>query len=123
MKALKKKVKARLRRKMRIRKRLSGTTERPRLAVFRSAKHIYAQIIDDTKGVTIVSASSLSPEIRDRLGECKGKKEVAKLVGELIAKRALEKEVKKVAFDRGGYKYHGRVKALADGARETGLEF
>ncbi|OCC15063.1 LSU ribosomal protein L18p (L5e) [Dissulfuribacter thermophilus] len=123
MKALKKKVKARLRRKMRIRKRLSGTPDRPRLAVFRSAKHIYAQIIDDTKGVTIVSASSLSPEIRDRLGECKGKKEVAKLVGELIAKRALEKDVKKVAFDRGGYKYHGRVKALADGARETGLEF
>lgn len=123
MKALKKKVKARLRRKMRIRKRLSGTPDRPRLAVFRSARHIYAQIIDDTKGVTIVSASSLSPEIRDRLGECKGKKEVAKLVGEHIAKRALEKNVKKVAFDRGGYKYHGRVKALADGARETGLEF
>ncbi len=123
MKRLNKKVKARLRRKMRIRKRLSGTPERPRLAVFRSARHIYAQVIDDTKGVTLSAACSLSPEIKDRLAECNGKTEVAKLVGELIAKRALEKGIKKVAFDRGGYKYHGRVKALADGAREAGLEF
>ncbi len=123
MKGLNKKVRARLRRKMRIRKRLLGTPERPRLAVFRSARHIYAQVIDDTKGVTISAASSLSPEIKDRLAECKGKVEVAKIVGELVAKRAMEKGVKKVAFDRGGYKYHGRVKALADGARELGLEF
>ncbi len=123
MKGLNKKVRARLRRKMRIRKRLLGTPERPRLAVFRSARHIYAQVIDDTKGVTISAASSLSPEIKDRLAECKGKVEVAKIVGELVAKRAMEKGVKKVAFDRGGYKYHGRVKALADGARESGLEF
>ena len=123
MKGLNKKVRARLRRKMRIRKRLLGTPERPRLAVFRSARHIYAQVIDDTKGVTISAASSLSPEIKDRQAECKGKVEVAKIVGELVAKRAMEKGVKKVAFDRGGYKYHGRVKALADGARESGLEF
>lgn len=123
MKGLNKKVRARLRRKMRIRKRLLGTPERPRLAVFRSARHIYAQVIDDTKGVTISAASSLSPEIKDRLAECRGKVEVAKIVGELVAKRAMEKGVKKVAFDRGGYKYHGRVKALADGARESGLEF
>ncbi len=123
MKGLNKKVRARLRRKMRIRKRLLGTADRPRLAVFRSARHIYAQVIDDTKGVTISAASSLSPEIKDRLAECKGKVEVAKIVGELVAKRAMEKGVKKVAFDRGGYKYHGRVKALADGARESGLEF
>ena len=123
MKGLTKKVRARMRRKMRIRKRLSGTPERPRLAVFRSTRHIYAQIIDDTKGVTISAASSLSPEIRDKVKECKGKKEVARLVGQLVAQRAVEKGIKKVAFDRGGYKYHGRVKALAEGARESGLEF
>lgn len=123
MKGLTKKVKARMRRKMRIRKRLTGTPERPRLVVFRSARHIYAQVVDDTKGVTLSAASSLSPEIRDRVKECKGKAEVAKLVGQLVGKRAAEKGIRTVAFDRGGYKYHGRVKALADGARESGLEF
>ncbi len=123
MKSLTKKVKARFRRRMRIRKGLSGSSERPRLSVFRSARHIYAQIIDDTKGETIVSASSLAPEIRDKIGECKGKREVAKLVGELIGKLALDKGIKQVAFDRGGYKYHGRVRALAEGARGAGLDF
>ena len=116
-------VKARQRRKMRIRKRLSGTPERPRLAVFRSARHIYAQVIDDTKGVTLAAASTLSPELRDELGSVKGKVEAAKLVGRLIAKKAKERGIEKIAFDRGGYLYHGRVKALAEGAREEGLDF
>jgi len=117
------KVIARRRRKMRIRKHLSGTSERPRLAVFRSAKHIYVQIIDDTKGHTLVAASSLSPEIRQIRTNLSGKKAVATEVGKLVAQKALSKGIKKVAFDRGGYMYHGRVKALADGAREAGLDF
>jgi len=117
------KVIARRRRKMRIRKHLSGTSERPRLAVFRSAKHIYAQVIDDTKGHTLVAASSLSPEIKQIRSNLSGKKAVATEVGKLVAQKALSKGIKKVAFDRGGYMYHGRVKALADGAREAGLDF
>jgi len=120
------KVKARLRRKKRIRKKIFGTPERPRLAVYKSLKHIYAQIIDDTIGHTLVAASSLSPEIREKIAELKakgGKTEVARAVGELIAKKALEKGIKKVCFDRGGFKYHGRIKALADAAREAGLNF
>jgi len=99
-----------------------GTPERPRLCVFRSNKHIYAQIIDDTIGHTLVSASTLDPELREKLQKT-WNVEAAKEVGLLIGKRALEKGIKKVVFDRGGYKYHGRVKALADGAREAGLEF
>jgi large subunit ribosomal protein L18 len=99
-----------------------GTAERPRLNVFRSLKHIYAQVIDDDQGETLVAASTLDPELRKKL---KGltKSEQAKLVGELVAGRALAQGVKRVVFDRGGYKYHGRVKALAEGSREGGLEF
>lgn len=123
MKKLNPKVKARLRRKMRIRKRLSGTAERPRLSVFRSARHIYAQIIDDEKGHTLVAVSSLIPEIRDQASGMKGKVEVAKAVGKLLAERAKQKGIEKVAFDRNGFKFHGRVKGLAEGAREGGLEF
>ncbi len=113
---------ARKRRHRRVRKRVVGTGRRPRFNVFRSLKHIYAQVIDDTKGHTLAAASTLDPELRDEL---KGlsKTEQAKLVGRLVAKRALEHGVKEVAFDRGGYKYHGRVKSLAEAAREGGLEF
>ncbi len=110
----------RLRIHRRIRRKIRGTPERPRLSVFRSLKHIYAQIIDDTRGHTLVAASS-----RDRVLGLKygGNVAAAKLVGRLIAERALAKGIRKVVFDRGGYKYHGRVKALAEAAREAGLEF
>ncbi|HFC98058.1 MAG TPA: 50S ribosomal protein L18 [Thermosulfurimonas dismutans] len=121
-----KKLERRLRRKKRVRKKVFGTPERPRLSVYRSVKHIYAQIIDDTRGHTLVAASSLSPEIRERWEELKkegGKTAVARAVGELIGRRALEAGIRKVVFDRGGFKYHGRVKALAEGARSAGLEF
>ncbi|MFY9177076.1 MAG: 50S ribosomal protein L18 [Caldicoprobacterales bacterium] len=105
----------------RVRKKIFGTAERPRLNVFRSLNHIYVQIIDDVKGHTLVSASSLDPEIRNISD--KTKKEVARMVGELAARRAQEKGIKKVVFDRGGYIYHGRVQEVAAGAREAGLEF
>jgi len=113
---------ARLRRHRRVRKRVFGTPERPRLNVFRSLNNIYAQVIDDVSGHTVVSASTLDPEIREALVG-KTKTEKAKEVGKLVAKRALERGIKKVVFDRGGYKFHGRVKALADAAREAGLDF
>lgn len=113
---------AREKRHGRIRRRVHGTPERPRLNVFRSLRHIYAQIIDDTVGHTIVSACTLDPEVRQQLGEL-NKTEQAKVVGQVLAKRALEKGVKQVVFDRGGYKYHGRVKALAEAARAGGLQF
>ena len=113
---------ARKRRHKRIRMRVQGTAQRPRLNVFRSLRHMYAQIIDDTIGHTIVSASTLDAEIRQRAGKL-SKVEQAKLVGEVLAARALDKGVKQVVFDRGGYKYHGRVKALAEAAREKGLKF
>jgi len=113
---------ARKRRHARVRARLSGTAARPRLSVFRSLKYIYAQIIDDNAGCTLASASSLDPEIRDKVSGMK-KTESAELVGSLIAQRALSKGIKRVAFDRGGYKYHGRVKALAEAARKAGLDF
>ena len=104
---------------MRIRRKLRGTTERPRLAVFRSVAHIYAQVIDDTEGKTLVSASSV-----DKIGKTKGGNvAAAKAIGTLVADRAKEKGIKQVVFDRGGYQYHGRVKALADAARAAGLEF
>jgi large subunit ribosomal protein L18 len=103
----------------RIRRKLSGTTERPRLAVFRSVAHIYAQIIDDSKGATLVSASSVDKGGRTNGGNVAA----AKAIGKLVAERAKEKGVTTVVFDRGGYQYHGRVKALADAAREAGLEF
>lgn len=114
---------ARQKRKKRIRKKLSGTTERPRLTVFRSAKNIYVQIIDDTASRTLAEASSLSRDIRSQIGGKGGNKEGALIIGRLIAERALEKGIKKVIFDRNGFLYHGRVKALADAVREHGLEF
>lgn len=110
----------RIRRHRRVRKKVRGTLERPRLCVFRSLKHIYAQVIDDEGGRTLVAASSLSPEIRTAKGT---KTEVARAVGRLIARKALEKGITRVVFDRGGYQYHGRVRALAEGAREAGLLF
>ncbi|MBM4290038.1 MAG: 50S ribosomal protein L18 [Deltaproteobacteria bacterium] len=113
---------SRIRRKRSIRKRLSGTTERPRLSVFRSCKHIYAQVIDDTTGSTLAAASTKSPELRDQLAG-KNKTEHAALVGALIAQKTLAAEISQVVFDRNGFIYHGRVKAVADGAREGGLQF
>ncbi|BCB95533.1 50S ribosomal protein L18 [Dissulfurispira thermophila] len=113
---------ARERRHARIRKRVFGTSERPRLSVFRSLNHVYAQIIDDTKGHTIVSASTIDKELKDEKGH-KGNAAMAKKVGQLIASRAMGVGIKRVVFDRGGYKYHGCIKALADAAREGGLEF
>nr|WP_156802666.1 50S ribosomal protein L18 [Coprothermobacter platensis] len=109
-------------RHLRIRKHIEGTAERPRLCVFRSSRHIYAQIIDDVAGHTLVSASTLDKELRGKLGDMK-KTEQAAEVGKLLANRAAEKGIVKVVFDRGGYKYHGRVKALAEASREAGLEF
>ncbi len=117
------KLAARLRRKQRIRKRIKGTGKRPRLAVFRSNKNVFAQIIDDEKGVTLAAASSIDREIRQRRRELGSKKDVAAEVGRMLATIAGEKGIKRVAFDRGGNLYHGRVKALADAAREGGLEF
>ncbi|MBE7557094.1 MAG: 50S ribosomal protein L18 [Anaerolineales bacterium] len=115
---------ARKRRQARVRKNLSGVSERPRLNVFRSLNHIYAQVIDDSKGLTLVSASSLDASIRAvEVASGKGKTERASLVGKLVAERALEAGITQVVFDRGGYKYHGRVKALADASREAGLKF
>lgn len=107
---------------LKIRNKLSGTAQRPRLAVFRSDKHIYAQIIDDVKGATLVSASTMEKDIRTQI-EKTNNVEAAKVVGELVARRALDKGVNEVVFDRGGYVYHGKVKALADAAREAGLQF
>ena len=113
---------ARLRRHRRVRNKISGTAARPRLDVFRSAKHIYAQIIDDTVGNTLVAASTVEKEIASQLGEV-DKKGASKIVGKVIAQRALEKGIKEVVFDRGGYIYTGRVAELAAGAREGGLDF
>ena len=113
---------ARLKRKKRIRKTIVGTQQRPRLCVFRSAKHIYAQVIDDTQGQTLASASSLEKAVQTS-ADIKKKKSAANLVGKLVAERALDKGVKQIVFDRNGFLYHGRVKAVSDGARETGLEF
>jgi large subunit ribosomal protein L18 len=106
----------------RIRKRLSGDAQRPRLCVFRSHAHIYAQIVDDDRGHTLVGASTLSPELAESL-KGKKKRDASRAVGQLIAARAQARGIKQVCFDRGGYIYHGRVKALAEGAREGGLEF
>src|SRR6476646_3541304 len=103
----------------RIRRKLAGTTERPRLAVFRSVAHIYAQVIDDTQGKTLVSASSVDKGAKTNGGNVAA----AKAIGKLVADRAKEKGIKSVVFDRGGYQYHGRIKALADAARAAGLEF
>jgi len=114
---------SRQRRKKRVRRRLQGTTARPRLSIFRSTKHIYAQVIDDVTAQTLVAVSSLSKEVRPQLQGKGGNKEGAALIGGFIAKRALEKGIKRVVFDRSGFLYHGRIKALADAARLNGLEF
>ncbi len=114
---------ARLRRKKRIRKKVHGTPERPRLVVFRSAKHIYAQLVDDVNQKTLTGVSTVTPTLREELQGVSGKTEKAKIVGKAIAEKAKELGVTRVVFDRGGYRYHGRVKAVADGAREGGLEF
>ena len=116
------KIDARLKRKKSIRKRIQGTMERPRLSVFRSTKHIHAQVIDDDKQTTLASASSLEPELEASLKGLK-KRDRAKHIGKLIAQRCLSKGVSQVVFDRNGFIYHGRVSALADGAREGGLKF
>jgi large subunit ribosomal protein L18 len=116
------KQKRRLRRRNHVRRRITGTTERPRLSVFRSSKHIYAQLIDDLRGVTLAAASSLAPDVRGAL-KYGGNIKAAKVVGTKLAEAAKEKGIAKAAFDRGHYRYHGRVKALADAAREGGLQF
>jgi len=113
----------RLRRKKRVRKNVKGSPEKPRLCVFRSTQHIYAQIIDDSIGSTLAEASSLSNDLSAKIGKDGGNKKGAAVVGSAIGKLALSKGVKKVAFDRNGFLYHGRVKALSDAARESGLEF
>ncbi len=113
---------ARLRRHIRVREKIKGTPDRPRLCVFRSLNHIYAQVIDDTKGQTLAAASTLDADVKAQL-DGKKKSEQAGVVGEALAKKALEKGVTTVVFDRGGYQYHGRVKALAEAARKGGLKF
>ena len=113
---------ARIRRHARVRKHVNGTAERPRLTVFRSLTHIYAQVINDVTRSTIVAASDLEAPVKTR-AEGKSKSDVATLVGSLVAERAKEKGVKQVVFDRGGYPFHGRIKALAEAAREAGLDF
>ena len=112
----------RLRRHLRVRKKVFGLPERPRLAVFRSLNHIYAQIIDDVRGHTLVSASTLDPEVREKVKGLR-KTDAARVVGEVIGRRALAAGITRVVFDRGGFKYHGRVTALAEGGRAAGLEF
>ncbi|AOT71183.1 50S ribosomal protein L18 [Geosporobacter ferrireducens] len=109
-------------RHVRVRRKVLGTPERPRLSIYKSLSNMYAQIIDDTTGSTLVSASTLDKDLKGKV-ERAGNKEAAKLVGEMVAKRALDKGIDKVVFDRGGYIYHGRVKELAEGAREAGLQF
>ncbi len=115
-------IEGRERRKLRIRRKINGTPERPRLSVFRSLKHIYAQVVDDTVGKTLAHCSTLSKDVKPQLGEAT-KSDAAKLVGKTIAAQLKAKGITKVVFDRNGYLYHGRIKALAEGAREGGLEF
>ncbi|MEQ9620266.1 MAG: 50S ribosomal protein L18 [Deltaproteobacteria bacterium] len=123
MKRASRKIKKALRHS-RVRRKISGNAERPRLSVFKSSRHIYAQIIDDVSANTLVSASSLTPEVKGLLGEENKKKvEEAKIVGKYLGELALSKGIKQVSFDRGGYPYHGRIKSFADAAREAGLEF
>lgn len=114
---------ARLKRKKRIRKKIYGTTERPRLSVFRSSRHIYAQIIDDTAGRTIVAASTVDQQTKKDAPKFKNKVAAANFVGKIVGERALNQGIKKVVFDRNGFLYHGRVKSLSEGARKTGLVF
>ena len=112
----------RLKRKKRIRKKLYGSQQRPRLSVYRSAKHIYTQIVDDTQGITLVSASSMEKDVREQQ-KFENKTAAATYIGKLIAERASEKGIQSVVFDRNGFLYHGRVKAVSDGARKAGLDF
>ncbi len=112
-----------LKKKSRIRKKITGTSARPRFTVYRSQKHVYAQIIDDVTGKTLVAASTLSKELKEELAKVKSPLQVCKLIGVAAAKKAIEKNIHEVVFDRNGYLYHGRVKAIADGAREAGLKF
>jgi len=112
----------RLKRKKRIRTKIAGTPDRPRLTIFRSAKHIYAQLIDDTRGQTLISASTVEKQVRDGQ-KPESKVQAAQEIGKLVAKRAMDNGIQAVVFDRNGYKYHGRVKALSDSAREIGLDF
>jgi len=120
---LKNTVERRLKKKARIRRKIVGSSARPRLTVYRSSRHIYAQIIDDSQGKTLVSASSLSKTLKEEVKAAATEKDVCKLVGKTAAKLALEKKITEVVFDRGGFLYHGRVKAVAEGAREGGLKF
>jgi large subunit ribosomal protein L18 len=113
---------ARLKRQVRVRKKVKGTTARPRLNVFKSSRHIHAQIIDDTKGITLVAVSSISPDLKSDIAYT-GNIEAAKKVGAAIAKKAKDNNIESVVFDRNGFLYHGRIKALADAARENGLSF
>jgi large subunit ribosomal protein L18 len=122
MESLNLKKKARLKRKVRIQKKISGSAERPRLNVFRSTKHIYAQVIDDSLGKTLISASSMEKPIKEQ-PKFKNKVALATYIGKLIAERAKESGISKVVFDRNGFLYHGRIKAVSDGAREGGLDF
>jgi len=120
---IKKNKNIRLRSKIKIRRKISGIKEKPRLTVYRSLNNVYAQLIDDSDGNTLVSASSLSKELLEEIKSSKGKVSKSKMVGKLVAKKALEKNISQVVFDRNGYRYHGRIKAIADGAREGGLKF
>ena len=122
MSVSKKRLDARVRRHLRVRRKISGTAERPRLVVFKSAKHMYAQIINDEENKTITGVSTLSPSLKEQCAKMKGL-ECAKLIGEQIAVAALEKKITQVVFDRGGFKYMGKVKVLADAARAKGLKF
>jgi large subunit ribosomal protein L18 len=122
-KRMKQKRERRERAHRRVRQRVAGTGERPRLSVYKSLRYIYAQVIDDARGVTLASAWSADPAVRGQLTKSASSAEAAKLVGELVAERARERGIEKVVFDRGGYVYHGNVKALADAAREKGLQF
>lgn len=114
---------SRIRSKTKIRKKISGTPERPRLTVYRSLSNVYAQLIDDTTGKTIISASSLNKELAEEIKSAKGKIAKSKAVGSFLAKKAVEQKISSVVFDRNGYRYHGRIQAIAEGAREGGLKF
>jgi large subunit ribosomal protein L18 len=118
-----KRMTARSRAKIKIRKKISGTSDRPRLTVYRSLNNIYVQVIDDTNGNTLTSVSTLSKELASEVKSAKGKINKGKLVGKAIAKKAIEKNISSVVFDRNGYRYHGRIQAVAEGAREGGLKF
>lgn len=107
----------------RVRKNISGTSDRPRLCVFRSLKHIYAQVIDDASGLTLIATSTVSPDVREKIAATDSKLSESKIVGQVLAEKAKAHGISKVTFDRSGYRYHGRIKALADGARENGLDF